>query len=187
MKDMNEMVNQLVEDIEIPEDIPVVYEVWAIGFDEEDMPTGASMLLSTFEDPDQAVAYAKDLTLAEVVNLAAEDDYEDLTYETHSISIEVETVVPSADEEELNMNVGTVYKKRIEIFEEVPDDFVVLFDDEFEIIEETGLLQIPCSILKDYNKNDVVSIVFGDEEKPWPIDYKIISKTTGGYYICDFV
>ena len=103
MKDMNELVNELVEDIEMPEDIPVAYEVWAIGFDEEDVPNGASMLLTTFSDPDKAVAYAKELTLAEVVNLAAEDDYDDLTYETHSISIEVETVVPSADEEELNI------------------------------------------------------------------------------------
>ena len=186
MKDMNELVNELVEDIEMPEDIPVAYEVWAIGFDEEDVPNGASMLLTTFSDPDKAVAYAKELTLAEVVNLAAEDDYDDLTYETHSISIEVETVVPSADEEELNMNVGTVYKKRIEIFEEVPD-FVVLFEGDFEVIEETGLLQIPCARLKDYNKNDIISVVFGDEGQTCPIDYKIISKTASGYYICDFV
>lgn len=187
MENMNDIVNKLVADIDIPEDVPVAYEVWAIGLDEEDELTSASMLLSTFEDPDQAVAYAKELTLAEVVNLAAEEDYDDLAYETHSISIEVETVVPTADEEVLNMNVGTVYKKRIEIFEEVPNDLVVLFDGEFEIIEETGMLQIPCTKLKDYNKNDIVSIVFGDEEQPWPIEYKIISKTTGGYYICDFV
>ena len=187
MKDMNELVNELVEDIEMPEDIPVAYEVWAIGFDEEDIPNGASMLLSTFSDPDKAVAYAKSLTLAEVVNLAAEDDYDDLTYETHSISIEVETVVPSADEEELNMNVGTVYKKRIEIYEKLPNDFVTLSEADYEIIEETGFLQVPCTILKDYNINDIISVVFVDDcSITCPIDYKIIHRSLD-YYICDFV
>ena len=186
MENMNDIINELVEDIEIPEDIPVTYEVWAIGFDEEDELTGASMLLGTFNDPDQAVSFAKDTTLADVVNLAADDNYDDLADEAHSISIEVETVVPSEDEEELNMNVGTVYKKRIEIFEEV-SDFVCLSNDEYEIIEETGYIQIPRSILKDYNKNDTVTILFEDDEQPWPITYKIISKTTSGHYICDFV
>ena len=186
MKDMNEMVNQLVEDIDIPEDIPVAYEVWAVGYTEEDELTGASMLLNAFRDPDLAVAYAKDLTLAAVVNMSADADYDDLTYETHSISIEVETVVPSVDEEELNMNVGTVFKKRIEIFEELPE-VVVLSENDFEVIEETGYIQIPCSILKDYNMNDVITVAFDNEAEPQPIDYKIISKTAGGYYICDFV
>lgn len=186
MKDMNDIVNNLVEDLEIPEDIPVAYEVWAIGFDEEANMTGASMVLGTFSDPDQAVEYAKSVTLAEVVNRAADEDYGDLTYDTHFISIEVETVVPSDDEEELNMNVGTVYKKLIKIYEETPE-FVELTRADYEIIEESGYLQIPCALLKNYNKNDEFTALFVDEEQPWPITYKIISKTTDGYFICEFV
>ena len=187
MKDMNEMVNQLVEDIdEIPEDCRGTYVVWAVGLDEDGNTTSAEMVLAVFECPDQAVHYAKNITLADIVNLAAADDCDcEVAANAHAISVEIETVVN--DEDGCAMSIGTVYKKRIEIFEAIPDDFVVLLDGDFEIIEETGLLQIPCSILRDYNKNDVVSIIFGDEEEPSPIEYKIISKTTGGYYICDFV
>lgn len=185
MENMNDIVNKLVEDMETPADVPVAYEVWAIGFDEEDELTGASMVLGTFADPDQAVEYAKSVTLAEVVNLAAEEDYDDLTYETQSISIEVETVVPGDDDDDMNMNVGTVYKKRIQIFEETPE-FVELTKKDYEIMED-GNLQIPCAILKDYNKNDEFTALFVDEEQSWPITYKIISKTTSDYYICEFV
>ena len=185
MENMNDIVNKLVEDMETPADVSVAYEVWAIGFDEEDEPTSAFMLLNTFSDPDQAVEYAKAVTLADVVNLAAEEDYGDLTYEAHSISIEVETVVPSDDEEELNMNVGTVYKRRIEIYEDTPE-FVELTRKDYEIMED-GNLQIHCALLKDYNKNDEFIALFVDEEQAWPITYKIISKTISGHYICEFV
>ena len=146
--------------------------------------TGASMVLRTFNDPDQAVEYAKDVTLAEVVNMAAEEDYDDLAAETHTISIEVETVVPS-DDDDMNMNVGTVYKRRIQIYEDTPE-FVELTRKDYEILED-GNLQIPCTILKDYNKNDEFTALFVDEEQSWPISYKIISKTTSGHYICEFV
>ena len=185
MKDMNDIVNELVEDIDIPEDVPVMYEVWAIGYDEADELTGASMILGTFDDPDFAVEYAKMLTLADVVNLAADDEYSDLTTETHSISIEVETVVPTGDEDELNMNVGTVYKKRLEIFEELPQ-YVCLTADDFKLLEN-GDIQIPCSILKDYNKNDCFTAIFEDGSVSQPMIYRIISKTTSNHYICEFV
>lgn len=181
MKDMNAIVEELIKDIEVPADVPVAYEVWAIGYDEEDRATDAEMLLGTFDDPDQAVFRAKDITLADVVNMV--DDDCEVNNNVHYISIEVETVVP---DDEGNMNSGTIYKKTIEIFEEIPE-YITLSTDEYEIIEESGYLQIPCSILKEYNKNDIISIIFEEDEQPWPISYKIISKTTDGYYICDFV
>ena len=184
MENMNDIVNKLVEDMETPADVPVAYEVWAIGYDEEDDLTGAAMVLRTFTDPDQAVEYAKSITLAEVVNMAAEEDYDDLTAETHSISIEVETVVPS-DDDDMNMNVGTVYKRRIQIYEDTLE-FVELTRKDYEILED-GNLQTPCAVLKDYNKNDEFTVLFVDEEQAWPITYKIISKTTSGHYICEFV
>ena len=67
MENMNDIVDMLVEDLDIPEDIPVTYEVSAIGFNKEDELTGAYMVLSTFTDPDQAVEYAKAFTLADVI------------------------------------------------------------------------------------------------------------------------
>lgn len=182
MKNMNDLVNELVEDIEVPEDVPVVYTVWAIGYDEVSEPSGAAMVLGTFDDPDQAVSFARDTSLADIVNLAADDDYE-IERSTHYISVEVETVV---GEDEESMNVGTVFKKKIELFEEFPE-FVCLSSGEYEVIEETGNIQIPCAVLKEYNKNDVINVIFIDEEEPWPIEYKIISRTTSGHYICEFV
>jgi hypothetical protein len=182
MKTMDDLVNEIVMDIEeIPADPAVTYEVWAIGHDEEDRVTDAEMLLGIFEDPDQAVAFAKETSLADVVNLAADDDCE-IPHDVHSISIEVETVVP---DDEGNMNIGTIYHKTIELFEELPE-YITLSNDEYEVIEETGNIQIPRSILKEYNKNDEIAVIFEDEEQPWPITFKIIYKTDD-YYICEFV
>jgi hypothetical protein len=106
-----------------------------------------------------------------------------MTTEIYNISIEVETVV--SNEEDGTMNIGTIYKKTLKV-DELPE-YVSLNSDEYEVIEETGYIQIPCSILKDYNKNDKITVIFTEKGEPWPIVYKIISKTTDGYYICEFV
>ena len=183
MENMNDIVNKLVEDIDVPEDIPVMYEVWAVGYDEENNITEAEVLLGTFTDPDEAVSLAKDITLPEVVNIAA-DDQCDITTEIYTISVEVETVVP--EEDGSTMNIGTIYKKQIQVYEDTPE-FVELTRANYEILED-GNLQIPCSILKDYNKNDEILVIFKDETyEAHPIPYKIISKTTSGHYICEFV
>ena len=184
MENLNDIVEQLVADIDIPEDVPVSYEVWAVGYDEENELTGAALVLGTFNDPDQAVSFAKNITLATVANLAAYDDYDDLMHECHSISIEVETVVPTDDEEELSMNVGTVYKKRIELFVELPE-FVVLANDEY-VLQEDGNIIIPCNMLKDHKENDRIMVIYEEVDDPCPIEYKIISKTADRY-ICEFV
>ena len=98
--------------------------------------------------------------------------------------VEIETTV--LDENNESVSVGTVYRNMLQRPEEVPE-FICLASNEYEVIEETGYIQIPCAILKEYNKNDIITVLFTDDEKPWPIEYKIISKTTGGYYLCDFV
>lgn len=176
------LMNELVEDLEdFSEDAPVSYEVWAIGHDEEDQVTDAEMLIASFEDPDMAVSYAKMLTLADVINLAADDEC-DITTEVHSISIEVETVVP---DDEGTMNIGTIYKKSLEIFEELPQ-YVPLSADEYELLEN-GDIKIPCETLNDYDKNDCFTAIFEDNGISQPMIYKIISKTAGGYFICEFV
>lgn len=184
MENINAIVDQLVADIDIPEDVPVMYEVWAIGYNEEDQITDAEMLIGTFDDPDEAVSFARDTSIADVLGLAVDEDYYGFDEGVSTIHVEVETVV--ASDEDGTMNIGTVYKKTLELFEEVAD-FVCLANDEYEVIEETGYIQIPCALLKEYNKNDLITIIFEDEERPWPIEYKIISKTTDGYYICEFV
>lgn len=181
MKDMNDIVNELVADIEeTPTDAPVSYEVWAIGYDEEDQITDAEMLLSTFDDPDMAVEYAKMLTLADVVNLAADDEC-DVTTEVYSIHIEVETVVPGDDG---TMNIGTIYKKTLEIFEELPD-YVPLSADDYVLLDNGDII-VPCNILSNYNKNDCFTAIFEDNGISQPMIYRIKSNV-GDCFVCEFV
>jgi hypothetical protein len=180
MKDMNDIVNKLVEDMETPEDIPISYEVWAIGYDEEDQVTDAELLLATFEDPDQAVQYARELALADVVNFAADDEC-DVTTEVYSIHIEVETVVP---DDEGNMNIGTIYKKTLEIYEELPD-YVVLSADDFVLLDN-GDIMVPKNILAKYTENDCFTAIFEDGGVSQPMIYRIKS-ADGEVYICEFV
>ena len=184
MENMNDIVNRLVEDIEVPEDVPVMYEVWALGYDEEDRPTNAELLIGTFEDPDVAVSFARDTAVADILGLAEAEDYTGFNVSTPSIHVEVETVI--SDEENGTMNIGTIYKKTLELFEEV-EEFVCLAGDEYEVIEETGYIQIPRIALKEYNENDLINVIFEDEiYSAQPIPYKIISKTAD-CYICEFV
>jgi hypothetical protein len=114
MKYINDMVNKLVNEIECPADIPVSYEVWAIGYDSENEATNAELQLAAFDDPDLAVKFAESVSLAEIVHLAAEYDCDVQEDDVSYISVEIEAVVP--DEDEFSMNIGTVYKKVIEIF-----------------------------------------------------------------------
>ena len=183
MKDMNDIVNELVEDIEIPDDMPVSYEVWATGYDEDGTVYESEMFITAFTDPDEAVAYAKELTSEDVLSIAAEHYVGAAPYENiEGISIEVETVVPNGDDG--TMNVGTIYRKLVEIEESF--EFVTLSNSEFDIMED-GNIQIPCGLLKEYNKNDCITIIFKDAEFSEHMTYKIISNTTSGYYICEFV
>lgn len=181
MNELNAIVKRMTEDMDLPEDIPVSYEVWAIGYDEENNVMDAEMLLAEFDDPDFAVSYAETITLADVVHLAADDEYEaDNT--VHHILIEVETVVP---DENSAMNIGTIYRKQIEVFTEEPV-YTFLSDNDFELLED-GNIKVPCELLSDYNKNDCFVAVFKDDSHSLPMTYKIISKTTSGHYICEFV
>jgi hypothetical protein len=183
MENLNDIIDKLVEEIDLPDDVPVMYEVWAIGYDEEECPTDAELLIGTFEDPDAAVSFARDTAVSDILGLAEDEDYTGFNVSTHTIHVEVETVI--SDEENCTLNIGTVYKKTLELFTEVPD-FVCLSNDEYEVIEETGYIQIPRHLVKEFNKNDVITILFEDEEEPWPIEYKVISKTDD-CYICEFV
>lgn len=183
MENMNAIVEQLVADVDIPEDVPVLYEVWAIGYDEEDCITDAELLIGTFDDPDEAVSFARDTTTADVLGLAEDDCYADFDNGVCAIHVEVETVV--ASDEDDTMNIGTIYKKTLALFEEAPD-FVCLSNDDYEVIEETGCIQIACSLLSEYNKDDTISVIFTDEDQPQPIEFKIIHKTSD-YYICEFI
>lgn len=194
-----DLVVHIAEDIEdIPEDTFVFYEVWAIGCKDDSTVTDTDMLIKEFGDPDEAIEFTKGLTLADVIYQAAEEVDERISTENISyISLEVETVM-EAEDGEGTMNIGTIYKRELWIDgeygseEDIPEpedeysEVVPVTTEEYQLLED-GSLEISCDILKNFNKNDTVQIWFTDEDSKSILTYKIISKTTGNKYICEFV
>jgi hypothetical protein len=186
-----ELMSYVTEDLEdFEEDTPVTYEVWAIGYTEDNCVTDADKFLGEFNDPDEAIAHAKKFTMADLIHLTeGEDESEEpIAY----VSVEVETVV--ADEEEGTMNVGTIYKKELWINEEEeqvedPTPVIELQENDYALVED-GMLKVGCTLLKDFNKNDYVKIKFVNENTTYPFTYKIVSKVEyedGNYFHCEFI
>lgn len=186
----------IAEDLdEIPEDAEVTYELWAIGYNAGGAVTDTEMFIAEFKDPDAAIEFAQKVTMADIVHQAAEEHdgstpAENVTY----ISLEVETVVD--EDEDGTMNIGTIYKRELWIDgeygdeEDAPEDeyseVVPVTSKDYRLLEE-GSLEIDCDILKNFNKNDTVQIWFTDEDHKSILTYKIISKTTGNKFICEFI
>jgi hypothetical protein len=188
-----ELMKHIVEDLEdFPEDSPVTYEVWALGYNHLDELTDSELLLATFEDPDKAVEYAKQLTLADIVYKASEEDTDieqadDIDY----ISVEVETVLSDPDDEFVGgtINIGTVYKKEISIYEDESEDeeeIVSLHANDYNLLDD-GNIEVSRVFLINFNKNDRLQIMFADEDNTPILTYKIISETTANTFICEFI
>lgn len=186
----------IAEDLdEIPKDAEVTYELWAIGYNADGAITDTEMFIAEFKDPDAAIEFAKKVTMADIVHQAAEEHdgstpAENVTY----ISLEVETVVD--EDEDGTMNIGTIYKRELWIDGEYGDEEDAPEDEYSEVVPvtakdyrllEDGSLEIDCDILKNFNKNDMVQIWFTDEDHKSILTYKIISKTTGNKFICEFI
>ena len=193
-----ELAVHIAEDIDdIPEDTQVTYEVWALGYKNDESITDTEMLLSEFADPDAAVEYAKTVSLADILNQAA-DEYEgtEPISELDYITVEVETVIEDENEEG-TMNIGTIYTRDLWLDGECDDDnlpkdeysnVVSIQKDEYTLLED-GSIKVKCDILKGFNKNDTVQLMFVDENNISILTYKIISKVIyadGDYYHCEF-
>lgn len=177
-----ELLNSIVEDIDdIPEDAEVSYEVWAIGYDEDDAVTDAELFIGEFVSPEAAIAAAEKLTIEDVVADTASAD--DVAY----ITIEVETVVEDEDGE--IMNIGSIYSKEIWRNEEDEEcKPIVIAEADYEILED-NTLKVKRVALQGCNKNDVVplSLTRGDYET-FTLWYKIMSTVIyddGDYYHCE--
>ncbi len=188
----DEMVNALVEELEdFAEYDNVTYEVWAIGYDGNDCVTDTEMLLGKFDDHEAAVSYASKIALADIVHKAAEENTNNIPAENLAyITVEVETVVD--DEDEGTMNIGTIYINHIWLSEEdgpEEDEYAniaELTSNDFELLED-GSIKISRELLKNFNKNDNVQVMYVDEDNQPIMTYKIISKTTDNDFICEFV
>lgn len=184
------LMDSIVEDIdEVPEDSEVMYCVWALGYDSEDDLTDDEFLLGEFEDPDEAVEFAENFNLE-----AFNAEYEKCQSATAYLSIEVETVVDDP-ENDGTMNIGTVYSKELQLYDDVEtglgdyNNVVCLTKKDFELLDD-GTLKVSCSLLRDFNKNDIILVEFADEPESSPLEYKIMSKviySDGDYYHCELL
>ena len=86
------------------------YEVWVIGYDENNRVTDTEVLLKSFDDPGEAVEYAKNVTLADIIRHPNVESAP--IHEIDSLLVEVETVI---DDAYGTCNVDTVYQKTIQI------------------------------------------------------------------------
>jgi hypothetical protein len=182
-----EIVRHIVEDLDdFAENAPVTYEVWAIGYDSEDSVTEAESFFASFDDPDEAIEYARRITLSDIIHMTSGEI--ETEFEISYISVEVETVV---EEDEESYNVGTIFKTPVWVSdEEGPNEEyrnIIKFDnDAYELLED-GSIKVSCDVLKDFNKNDTIQIMYVEEDNQPIMTYKIISKTTDNCFICEFV
>jgi hypothetical protein len=88
----------------LPEDAPICYEVWAIGYYNRKV-TDNTFLLRVFTDPEDAIEYAKSEASQELRRILLEADLTNF----NAVALEVETVID--DNEEGTINICTLYKK----------------------------------------------------------------------------
>lgn len=98
-----------LEDFEVNDE--VTYLVCALGYDENDDCTDCEVYLKEFEDPDEAIAFAKEVDLLAIL-VSAVEQKADIS-ETAYFSLEVETVVACEDPEDGTENIDTVYQRDV--------------------------------------------------------------------------
>ena len=110
-----ELASSIIEDLkDFDETETVTYEIWAIGYDEDGDITDSELFIDSFDNPDDAIKYARSLRFVDIADLDAEtlagffDESKHVTY----ISIEVETVV-EVPEEDYTENIGTIFTKEL--------------------------------------------------------------------------
>ena len=185
---INEMVNEFLkdfaEDFGVLEDPAITYEVWALGYSIDNEPTDDEVLVGEFTDPDEAIKYAEKTTIEAISEFGFGTPDPNTVY----FSVEVETVVADPDDEDGGtINIGTIYRKAINIEPDMenPDPVINLTAADYELTEG-GVLRVSRALLKDFNKNDYVYFRFVDDNSSPLISYKIISLTTDGYFECEF-
>ena len=91
----------------------VTYLVCALGYNEDDDCTDCEVYLEEFEDPAEAIAFAKTVDLEKLLQYAAEQkaDISETTY----FNLEVETVVPFDAPDEGTENIDTIWEMQINI------------------------------------------------------------------------
>lgn len=99
------------DDFDINEEI--TYLVCALGYNENNECTNCEVYLKEFELPDEAVAFAKAVDLAELLQYVAAQKAD--ISETAYFSLEVESVVKYKDLEDGDENIDTIWATQIDI------------------------------------------------------------------------
>jgi hypothetical protein len=113
---MNETVKENFDieefdDFEVNEEI--TYLVCALGYSDNDEPTDCEIYLKEFEDPAEAITFAKNVDLRTLLQYAVEQKAD--ISETAYFSLEVETVVGCENPEDGTENIDTIWEARIDI------------------------------------------------------------------------
>lgn len=96
----------------LPEDAPISYEVWAIGYANN---SKQEVLLRSFEESKAAIEYADEVYLLDAINAIAGDNR--FNYGTDYVFVEVEAVID--DTKGGTMNIGTIFKNDLFIMEHI--------------------------------------------------------------------
>lgn len=183
-----ELTQYVTEDLEdFEEDAAVTYEIWAIGYDANGKVTDAELFLGEFTDPDKAIEKAKSLTFSDVIQLAADEDCVIPDEPVAYLSIEVETVV---EDDDSTMNVGTIFKFELRVDDEEEEDneeMIHLKHNDYFLSDDGNYLIISCAQFNHLNKNDIIKVMYDDEDNTPVLTYKVVSKTTSGTFECEFI
>jgi hypothetical protein len=109
--------NEDILDVEEIEDFDpneeITYLVCALGYSENDECTDCEVYLEEFDDPAEAIAFAKSVNLSTIIKYAVEQK-QDIS-ETAYFNLEVETVVPFDAPDEGTENIDTIWETQINI------------------------------------------------------------------------
>jgi hypothetical protein len=96
----------------LPEEAPVFYEVWAIGYANN---SKQATWLRKFEEFQEAIAYADTVYLLDAITAITGNNR--FNYDTDYVFVEVETVVE--DTKGSTINISTIYKNDLFIMEHI--------------------------------------------------------------------
>jgi hydroxymethylpyrimidine pyrophosphatase-like HAD family hydrolase len=95
----------------LPEDTPVTYEIGAIGYNKDKAIMSTELFLRVFNELDEAIEYTKAITVLTIMNADTGETYDNTTI--NRISVEVSATID--DYENRTINLGTVYRKIINL------------------------------------------------------------------------
>jgi hypothetical protein len=160
-----------LDDFEVSE---ATYSIWAIGYTKEDTSSDIEIFLGDYEDPNTAVAKAKDIELADISVVCVVPSY--VSY----FRVEVDTKVGIADD---YIYSGVIYYKTIDNIAPAAD--IQIEQSEYELTD-IGNLRIFSEKALLFAEGSFINVLIGDREKTLPILLKVLINNNN-YIECEFI